>query len=105
MMAIAIGIRKKMREDVDPGLPALGKFARNNVDTHVLVFLQRVAGTEQENHTEQIPLDFDKGVGTVVDGVAHEGIAGTDQCNDQHQPDDRLADQFGQCIDQFRELE
>jgi hypothetical protein len=70
----------------------------------MLVALQRVARAKEKNRRKQVPLDLEKGVRTVVDGVTHDRIAGADQGNDQDQPDDALADPLGESIDQAGKL-
>jgi hypothetical protein len=75
-----------------------GEATGDQVDAHMLVAHQRVAGAKQENRRKQVPLNFEKGVRTVVDGIAHDRVAGTDQGDDQHQPDDALADALGEPV-------
>ena len=53
--------------------------AGDDVDAHVLVVQQRVAGAEQEDRREQVPLDLEEGVRAVVEQLAHGGVGGADQ--------------------------
>jgi hypothetical protein len=87
-------------EDVDHRLAPPGEATSDKIDTHMLVAHQRVTGAKQENRREQVPLNLEKGVRAVVDGVTHDCVTGTDQGDDQHQPDDALADAFGEAINQ-----
>ena len=61
---------------------------------------QRVACAEQENCREQVPLNLEKHVRAVVNGVTHDCVTGTDQGDDQYQPDDALANALGEGINQ-----
>ena len=56
----------------------------------------------QEDQSEQVPLDFQQGVGTVIEYIPHHGVAGADEHDDQHDPDGRFADPFGQRVDLAR---
>jgi hypothetical protein len=81
------------------------KLAGENVDAHVLVLLQRVGRAEQEDGGEQVPLDFQQPVRTVVENEAHGGIAGADQGHHQHQPECALPTRVADRVDQLRQLE
>jgi hypothetical protein len=70
-------------ENVDPVLRAVRKAAGEDVDADVLVLSQHVGGTEQEDGREQIPLDFQEGVGTPVDRVAGEGVEGATEPSEE----------------------
>jgi len=65
----------------------------------VLVAQQRVAGTEQEDHREQVPLDLEVRVRAVVEQLADNGVGGADQHDDQHEPVDDPADALGDGVD------
>ena len=76
----AIGIRKKTRaEDVDPGLRRARTAAGDDVDAHVLVVQQRVAGAQQEDRREQVPLDLEQRVRAHVERLADDRVGGADQ--------------------------
>ena len=68
-----------MAEQVDAMLDAAREQAIDDVDADVFVLLQRVGGGEQECGAEQIPLQFQPGVGRHVEGLADDRIAGADQ--------------------------
>ena len=100
--AIMIGHREQEEddaEDVDPVLRARGQAARDDVDAHVLVAQQRVAGAEQEDRREQVPLDLEEGVRAEVERLADDGVGGADQHDDQDQPVDEAADALVDRVD------
>ena len=92
-------------DDVDHGQAARSETAGQDVDAHMLVFLQRVRRTEQENGREQIPLDFQQAIRAVVENEADNGIAGADEGHQQNQPECTFADALVDQVDQLRELE
>jgi hypothetical protein len=77
----------------------------DQVDAHMLVAHQGIAGAKQEDRRKQVPLYFEKGVRTVVDGIAHDRVARGDERDDQDQPDDALADELGEPVDQAGKFE
>ena len=62
-------------EDVDPAARAWRQPAGDDVDAHVLVVQQRVAGAEEEDRREQVPLDLEEGVRAVVEGLRTTALA------------------------------
>jgi hypothetical protein len=86
-------------DDVDPDLRALGKTARDHVDAHVLLAHHGVAGGQQEDGGEQVPLDFQERVGADVEGLADHRVRGADQHGRQHEPGDPATDELGEAVD------
>jgi hypothetical protein len=58
----------------------------------VFVLQQGVTRGEQKRRGKQIPLDFKKSIGAVVEDFAYQGVDGTDQGGAQNQPDDVFVD-------------
>jgi hypothetical protein len=92
-------------DDVDPVAHPRRQVAGDEVDAHMGVLQEGVAGAEHEHRREQVPLDFQQGVGTGVEDLAHDGVAGRDQHGGQHQPDDGAADALAELVDQAGGLE
>jgi hypothetical protein len=65
----------------------------------MLVLFQRIGGSQHEGSAEQIPLQFQPGVGRIVEQLAHHGIDRRDQHRDQDQPHHGFADEFGHAVD------
>jgi hypothetical protein len=86
-------------DQVDERLSARRQPAIDDIDAHMAIVLEGIAGAEHEDQREKIPLDFQPGVGTHVDAVAHQGIAGRDQHRGQHQPDDGATDRIVETVD------
>ena len=86
-------------EDVDPvarpGREAVGE----EVDAHMGVLQEGIAGAEHEHRGEEIPLDLQQGVRAHVEGLAHDGVAGGEDDRRQDQPDDGFADEIGESVD------
>ena len=77
---------------VKPDLRALGEPAGDHVHPHVLPVQQRVACGEQKGSGKQIPLDFKKAVGAVIEDLAHRGVEPADYRGRENEPDDGQAD-------------
>ena len=91
-MMTAIGNRKKsVAEDIDPGAHA-PEAAEDDVDADVLVVQQRVAGGEQEDRREQIPLQLEPGVRADQKSLREMALPALTSTHDQDQPGDRPAD-------------
>ena len=63
------------------------------------------SGAKQENRGKHVPLNFEKGIGTVIDGIAHDRIGRADGGNDQNQPDDGFTDPLVEGINALGQLE
>src|SRR5690606_42121077 len=63
------------------------------------VLQEGIAGAEQEHRTEQIPLDLQESVGANAEGLARDRVGGADQGGGEHQPDDQLAEQATDGVD------
>ena len=96
---------KYRAQDVDPGLDARPATIAQEIDAHMLVFQQGVGRRQQEHRREQAPLDFQQAVGTHVEDLAHDGVAGADQHRDQDQPRGTTTDGLVQTVDQLCELQ
>ena len=92
-------------DDVDPDLGALAEAAGDDVDLHVLLAQQRVAGGQQEDRGEEVPLDLEQAVRALVEDLAHDRVAGTDEHGREDQPSDPSADELVQPVDQARKGE
>jgi hypothetical protein len=77
----------------------LEKPARDHVDAHVLLAHHGVAGGQQEDGGEQVPLDFQERVGADVEGFADHRVRGADQHGRQHEPGDPATDELGEAVD------
>ncbi|MNL59262.1 hypothetical protein D3C87_1829740 [compost metagenome] len=66
----------------------------------MFVAQQRVAGGQKEDGAEQVPLQFQPAVGADLEDLAHNGVAGADQDDDQRQPRHAPADHRVDRIDQ-----
>src|SRR5437588_9374924 len=91
---------KQRAQNVDPCLRALRQPARDDVDAHMLVAQQRVAGEEQEDRREEVPLNLEQSVRAVVENLAHDGVGRADQYCYEHQPVECLPDALIQAIDE-----
>jgi hypothetical protein len=87
------------------GVGALAQLVADEVDAHMGVLQHHVAHAEHEHGGEQVPLDFQEGVGADVEGLAHDGVGGADQHGGQHQPHGELADQRVHRIDGTRQFQ
>src|SRR5690606_27059165 len=86
-------------EDLDLDLGAFRELGGQYVDPNVLVVEQGIAGGQQENGSEQIPLKLEPGVRTHVEDLAADGVRGTDDHHYQNHPGDDLADQAAKRVD------
>jgi hypothetical protein len=77
----------------------------DEVDAHVGVLQEGVAGAEHEHGGEQVPLDFQEGVGAHVEGLAHDGVAGRDQHGGQDQPHQAAAESVVHPVDPAGKLQ
>src|SRR5258708_1437997 len=86
-------------EEVYPALRSPRQPPSDDVDADMLVAPQRVAGAQQEDGGEEIPLGLEPGIRADIEGVAQESVEGADQHRDQDQPIDVAAYQIVQPID------
>ena len=85
---------------------AAGKIVRSDdVDPDVLAVQKRITAAQQEHGGEQVPLQFEPGIRTIVEQVADHGVAGTDQHGNQCQPVHLTADEIGHRINQSRHFQ
>ncbi|KAG1250254.1 hypothetical protein G6F68_012901 [Rhizopus microsporus] len=79
-------LKEQHAEDLDPHLGAARQPRRDDVHAHVVVLQERVARRQQEHRAEHVPLHFQPGVGAEVEELAHDGVAGADQDDQQRHP-------------------
>src|SRR3546814_7617138 len=90
-------------DNIDPGLGPFGQPAGDDVDADMLVAQQRVAGAEQENRREEVPLQLEPFVRTGVERVADGCIARTDHDGGQDQPVNPTTDMRIEPVDRSEE--
>ena len=88
-----------MAEELDPVTEALGQVRIHDVDLDVLALEQRIAGAQQEDRAEQIPLQLQPAVRTDVERKADDGIDRGDENGRQDQPAQGLAEPLLDGID------
>jgi hypothetical protein len=86
-------------DGLDGDLGALGEAAEHHVDLHVFLAQQRVARGQQEDAGKQVPLDFQEGIGADVEGLAGNGVEGTDEHRGQDQPGGAATDPLIESVD------
>ena len=88
-----------MADEVDHVAGALAKPRRHHVDPYMGVLLENIGGGEHEHGAKQQRLKLEPGVGTHVEGLADDGIAGADDHRRQDQPANVIADKTSGRVD------
>ncbi len=78
--------------------------AGHHIDAHMLVALERMPCSQEEDGGKQVPLYFDEGVGPGA-GLACESREHRNKDSDQYQPGNRASQCFVEAVDATRQFQ
>ena len=88
-----------MAEEIDPIAPPFGEHVGEDVDADMLVGLEGPRRAQHEDRAEQIPLEFEPGIGRHAEDATDDGIDRRHQDRHHDRPGERLADPFIEGVD------